>query len=88
MTIVNQVYQGADAFLFGRWTYELFAGYWGVQEDLGNPIVGSERIAGCHAPSVGAPIRHPSQYCIATSRTADPQRLPRSMSLFVSVVCQ
>jgi dihydrofolate reductase len=41
MTFVNQVYQRADAFLFGRWTYELFAGYWGVREDLGNPIVGA-----------------------------------------------
>jgi dihydrofolate reductase len=35
----NQTYQSADAFLFGRWTYELFAGYWGVREDLENPIV-------------------------------------------------
>jgi dihydrofolate reductase len=37
MTFVNQVYQRADAFLFGRRTYELFAGYWGVQGDS-NPI--------------------------------------------------
>jgi dihydrofolate reductase len=37
----NQVYQRADAFLFGRWTYELLAGYWGVREDLENPIVGA-----------------------------------------------
>jgi dihydrofolate reductase len=36
---INQTYQSADAFLFGRWTYELFAGYWGVREDLENPIV-------------------------------------------------
>src|ERR1700716_3609648 len=40
MTFVNQVYQRADAFLFGRRTYELFAGYWGVREDLEDPIVG------------------------------------------------
>jgi dihydrofolate reductase len=33
ITFVNQVYQRADAFLFGRRTYELFAGYWGVQGD-------------------------------------------------------
>jgi dihydrofolate reductase len=41
MTFINQTYQRADAFLFGRRTYELFAGYWGVREDLGNPIVGA-----------------------------------------------
>ena len=33
MTFVNEIYQRADAFLFGRRTYELFAGYWGVEED-------------------------------------------------------
>jgi dihydrofolate reductase len=37
-TFVNQVYQRADAFLFGRRTYEIFAGYWGVMTDSGNPI--------------------------------------------------
>ena len=37
-TFVNQVYQRADAFLFGRRTYEIFAGYWGVMEDPDNPI--------------------------------------------------
>src|SRR5262245_7073211 len=32
MTLINDTYQGADAFLFGRRTYELFAGYWGAEE--------------------------------------------------------
>jgi dihydrofolate reductase len=36
MAFVNDFYQRADAFLFGRRTYQLFAGYWGIQ--LGNPI--------------------------------------------------
>jgi dihydrofolate reductase len=40
-TFIDQIYQRADAFLFGRRTYELFAGYWGVREDLENPIVGA-----------------------------------------------
>jgi len=41
MTWNDQVYQRADAFLFGRRTYDLFAGYWGVRDDLENPIVGA-----------------------------------------------
>ena len=39
-TFLNQVYQRADAFLFGRRTYEIFAGSWGAMADPGgNPIV-------------------------------------------------
>jgi dihydrofolate reductase len=41
MAFVDQAYSRADAFLFGRRTYELFAGYWGARKDLDNPIVGS-----------------------------------------------
>src|ERR671935_120407 len=41
MTFVYEIYQRADAFLFGRRTYDLFAGYWGVREDLEDPIVGA-----------------------------------------------
>jgi dihydrofolate reductase len=38
-TYVNEVYQRAEAFLFGRRTYEIFAGSWGAVEDPGiNPI--------------------------------------------------
>jgi dihydrofolate reductase len=38
-TFLNQVYQRADAFLFGRRTYEIFAGSWGAVEDPAiNPI--------------------------------------------------
>ncbi len=38
MTFVNQVYQRADAFLFGRWTYEVFAPYWGAMDPGSGPI--------------------------------------------------
>jgi dihydrofolate reductase len=39
MTFLNQIYQRADAFLFGRRTYEIFAGSWGAMDDPGaNPI--------------------------------------------------
>jgi dihydrofolate reductase len=38
-TFLYKVYQRADAFLFGRRTYEIFASYWGVMADSGiNPI--------------------------------------------------
>src|SRR3954471_22100153 len=37
-TFLGQVYQRADAFLFGRRTYEIFAGYWGAITDPANPI--------------------------------------------------
>ena len=36
MAFVNEFYQRAEAFLFGRRTYDLFAGYWGVQS--GNAV--------------------------------------------------
>jgi dihydrofolate reductase len=38
---LNQVYERADAFLFGRRTYEIFAGSWGAMPDPdNNPIAG------------------------------------------------
>ncbi len=36
IAFVNEFYELADAFLFGRRTYELFAGYWGVRS--GSPV--------------------------------------------------
>ncbi len=35
-TFLNQVFQRADAFLFGRRTYEIFAGSWGTWDDPGD----------------------------------------------------
>ena len=38
MTFINQTYQRADAYLFGRRTYQLFAAYWGVMDPGSGPI--------------------------------------------------
>jgi dihydrofolate reductase len=38
LTLITQTYQGADAFLFGRRTYDIFAPYWGAMEPGSHPI--------------------------------------------------
>jgi dihydrofolate reductase len=38
LALINQTYQRADAFLFGRRTYELFAPYWGAMDRGTHPI--------------------------------------------------
>jgi dihydrofolate reductase len=38
MAFVNEVYQRADAFLFGRRTYDLFATYWGAMDPGSGPV--------------------------------------------------
>jgi dihydrofolate reductase len=37
-TVINEIYQRADAFLFGRRTFELFSGYWGAMAPGSHPI--------------------------------------------------
>jgi dihydrofolate reductase len=39
-TFLTQVFQRADAFLFGRWTYETFARSWGAIEDMRRSPIG------------------------------------------------
>lgn len=56
---LNQVYGRAAAFLFGRRTYEIFAGYWGAMTDTStNPIA--------------AALNSRPKYVVSTSLT-DPQ---------------
>lgn len=38
LTYINETYQRADAFLFGRRTFDLFARYWGAMGPGSNPI--------------------------------------------------
>ena len=35
-TVMDEIYERADAFLFGRRTYEIFAGSWGTWDDPGD----------------------------------------------------
>jgi hypothetical protein len=39
LDVMDEIYQRADAFLFGRWTYEIFAGSWGTWADPGDSPV-------------------------------------------------
>jgi dihydrofolate reductase len=38
MTFITETYQRADAFLFGRRTYDVFAPYWGAMDRGSHPI--------------------------------------------------
>lgn len=58
-TLVTEVYQRADAFLFGRRTYEIFAGSWGA-------------IPGMTTSPIGAALNGRPKYVVSTSLT-DPQ---------------
>jgi dihydrofolate reductase len=55
---ITQTYQRADAFLFGRRTYELFAGYWGETAMREHPI--------------GVALNETPKY-VASTTLADPQ---------------
>ena len=55
-TLITQTYQRADAFLFGRRTYELFAGSWGAIEQM-------------RAHPVGVALNQTPKYVAATTLT-------------------
>src|SRR3989475_3583759 len=38
-TVMAEIYQRADAFVFGRRTYEIFAGSWGTWDDPGDSLI-------------------------------------------------
>ena len=55
-TLITQAYQRADAFLFGRRTYELFAGSWGAAEEM-------------RAHPIGAALNKTPKYVVSTTLT-------------------
>jgi dihydrofolate reductase len=55
-TLITQTYQRADAFLFGRRTYELFAGSWGA-------------IEGMRAHPIGVALNKTPKYLASTTLT-------------------
>jgi dihydrofolate reductase len=55
-TFITQTYQRADAFLFGRRTYELFAGSWGALD-------------GMRAHPIGAALNDRPKYVASTTLT-------------------
>src|SRR5438309_3318202 len=50
-SVMDEIFQRADAFLFGRRTYEIFAGSWGTWDDPGD------------SPSGRRCTRCPSTWC-------------------------
>ena len=55
-TLINETYQRADAFLFGRGTYDLFAGSWGTAPQM-------------QAHPVGAALNSTPKYVASTTLT-------------------
>src|SRR5690348_16910043 len=55
--LITQTYQRADAFLFGRRTYELFAGSWGAIEEM-------------RAHPIGVALNETPKYIASTTLTA------------------
>ena len=56
---LDHVYPGAAAFLFGRFTYEIFAGSWGATDDM-------------KATAIGAALNSRPKYLVST-RVTDPE---------------
>lgn len=55
--LITRTYQNADAFLFGRRTYELFAGSWGTVDDM-------------RAHPIGVALEKTPKYVASTTLTA------------------
>ncbi|HEY3683045.1 MAG TPA: dihydrofolate reductase family protein [Streptosporangiaceae bacterium] len=56
-TLITETYQRAEAFLFGRRTYELFAGSWGAVDEM-------------RAHPIGAALNAAPKYVASTTLTA------------------
>ena len=72
MTLINETYRRADAFLFGRRTYELFAGYWGAEERTR----AAAEDPGSHP--IAAALNARPKYLVSTTLT-DPRWAPTTL---------
>lgn len=59
MSFITETYQRADAFLFGRRTFDIFAGYWGAIEEM-------------KIHPIGAALNSAPKYVVSTTMTTPP----------------
>src|SRR3989475_5554469 len=89
-TVMDEIYQRADAFLFGRRTYEIFADSWGTWDDPGDsPIWTALNTKPKYVASTGVtiqrlPAHRPPAACNRHHVTQMPQSvrvdIPREVS--------
>ena len=75
MTYLEEIYRRADAFLFGRRTYEIFAGSWGTMEDPSKSPIGE---------ALNQRPKYVASTTLTDPRWADTTVLPRDVAAAVA----
>ena len=71
-SVMDEIFQRADAFLFGRRTYEIFAGSWGTWDDPGDsPIWTALHTMPKHVVSISLTDPHWAGTTVLTGDVAD-----------------